>query len=207
MRWFILIVVPALALGCAKRQAASGPTKPEPSDAAFAADSPENTLAWLASQRGALQQSGDPDAAEKFKAVAESVKGRQLDWPGKLAQAEPDNTGTLLTYTLDAEPPGPRSEERREWHYVLVCRPFDPATRLVDDAPLVRRPEVGFPLAPADWARSAKAGAPVQLTGAVAAVQLHRRSWVTGYGIQDRVVHTEIGITLHLAGGTISPAK
>jgi hypothetical protein len=207
MRWFILILAPALALGCAKRQAASGPTKPEPSDAAFAADSPENTLSWLAAQRGALQQSGDLEAAEKFKAVAESMKGRQIDWPRKLAQAEPDGTGTLLASTLDAEPPGPRGEERREWQYVMVCRPFDPAARLADDAPLVRRPEVGFPLAPGDWSRAAKAGAPVRLTGTVAAVQLHRRSWVTGYGIQDRVVHTEIGITLHLADGTVSPAK
>jgi hypothetical protein len=205
MRWLILALVPALALGCAKKQVAAVAAPSGPSDAAFAADSPDNTLAWLVAQRGALQQPGDAAAGEKFKAVAESMKGRPLDWPARLAES-PEATGTLLAYTLDAEPPGPKSEERREWHYVLVCRPFDAAARLVDDAPLVRRPEVGFPLAPGDWSR-AKPGTPVRLTGTVAAVQLHRRSWVTGYGIQDRVVHTEIGITLHLADGAISLAR
>jgi hypothetical protein len=205
MRWFVLALVPALALGCAKKQVAAVAAPSGPSDAAFAGDSPDNTLAWLVAQRGALRPSGDAEAGEKFKAVIESMKGRTLDWPARLAES-PEGTGTLLAYTLDAEPPGPRGEERRDWHYILVCRPFDAAARLVDDAPLVRRPEVGFTLAPGDWGR-ARPGTPVRLTGNVAAVQLHRRSWVTGYGIQDRVVHTEIGVTLHLTDGVLSPAR
>ncbi len=203
MRGIVLAFIPILALGCAKKQADAVPAKEEPHDAAFASDSPDHTLAWLVAQRAAFQQSGDAEADAKFKAVAESMKGRPLDWPAKLAES-PENTCTLLVFTVDAEPPGPRSEERREWHYTMVCRPLEPNTRIVDNAPFVRRPEVGFPLAPGDWSR-AKPGMPVRLAGTVGAVQLHRRSWVTGYGIQDRVVHTEIGITLHLTGGIISP--
>lgn len=204
MRWFILAWIAALPLGCAKgTPAPSAPAKPAPSDAAFAGDSPENTLAWLVAQWAALQQSGDKDAGEKFKALAESMRGRPVNWPGKLGQPNPDRTCGLLAYTLDAEPPGPRSAEAREWHYAMVCRPFDPAARVADDAPFVRKPEVGFSM-PADWQRPA-AGAEVRLAGTIAAVQLHRRLWVTGYGLQDRVVHTEIGITLHIADGTLSP--
>jgi hypothetical protein len=204
MRWFVLILGAALAAGCAKKTS-SAPTPPAaPSDAAFAEDNPDNTLAWLAAQRTALNPTDDKNG-DKFKAVAESMKGRSVNWPCTITHPNVDKTYGVTAFTLTADPPAGKSEEKREWRYVVVCKPLEPGAPIRDDDPLVRKQDPGFPLNPADWQPNAKAGAPVRLTGTVAAVQLHRKSWVTGYGIQDRVVHTEIGITLHLTDGSISP--
>jgi len=205
MRRIGFLLMLALAAGCGKKTAPTA--APEPSVAAFAEDDPERTLAWLAAQRNALDAAGDKDSAEKFKALAETMKGRTINWPGEIVQINSDKTYGVTAWTLHTDPPEPRGEETRERHYVLVCKPLEPGVPLPENAPFVRRPEVGFPSGAGDWHNAARPGLPVKLTGTVAAVQLHRNSWVTGYGVKDRVVHTEVGITLHLAGGTVVPTK
>ncbi len=204
MRWGVLLLPLALAAGCGKKD--TGPTKPAPSDAAFAENSPDNTLAWLAAQQNALDAAADKDSAEKFKALAESMKGRTLTWPGTLSHTTLDKTYCLTAYSLHTDPPEPKGEEKRERHYALICKPFEPGVALLDDAPFVRKLKVGFPSGPG-WPDNAKAGKALQITGTIAAVQVHRHSWVTGYGIKDRVVHTEVGVTLHLTDGVITAAR
>lgn len=203
MRRIVFVLMLALAAGCGKKTAPTAP--PAPSEPAFDEDNPERTLVWLAAQRNALDAAGDKDAGEKFKALADSMKGRAINWPGTLTEINSDKTYGLTAYTLHTDPPEPRSEEKRERHYAIVCKPFESGVPIADNAPFVRRPEIGFPSGGGDWHRDARPGLPVKLTGTIAAVQLHRNSWVTGYGVKDRVVHTEVGITLHIAGGAVAP--
>jgi hypothetical protein len=199
---FVLLML-ALVAGCGKK---AGPTAPAPREPGFAEDSSEHTLAWLAAQRNALDAAGDKDAVEKFKALAESMKGKTVSWTGTLDWTSPDKTYGLSAYTLNTDPPEPKSAEVRERHYVLVCKPVEPGAVIPENVPLVRKSDRGFPSGAGDWHNQARAGLAVKFTGTVAAVQLHRNSWVTGLGAQDRVVHTEIGVTLHIAGGAVSPA-
>ena len=205
MRRVTFVVLLAIAVGCGKKTGPTGP--PAPSDAAFAEDSAENTLAWLAKERNALDASGgDPDGA-KFKALAESMKGRTISWAGKLDAINPDKTYGLTVYTLHTDPPEPKSsEEARERHYAMVCKPADGSPH-EDNAPFVRKPDLGFPSGAGDWHRDAKLGLPVKITGTITAVQLHRNSWVTGFGAKDRVVHTEVAVTLHITGGALAPVR
>lgn len=202
MRRVALVVVLALAVGCKTKN--QPPAPPAPSEPAFSEDSAENTLIWLAGQRNALDVAGDTES-DKFKAVAETMKGRSIAWPGKLASINSDRTYGLTAYTLHTDPPEPRSEETRERHYAMVCKPAEMGVAFADNAPFVRKPDLGFPSGAGDWHNRAKPGLPVTITGTIAAVQLHRNSWVTGYGAKDRVVHTEVGITLHIANGVIAP--
>ena len=201
----LMLATLALAAGCGKKSGPTGP--PPPSDAAFAENSVENTLAWLAAQRNALDAAGDKDAAEKFKALVETMKGRRVDWNATLDWTSADKTYGLTAYTLNTDAPEPKSAEKRERHYVLVCKPVEPGVPIPETAPLVRKQDRGFPSAAGDWHRDARAGLPVKLTGTIAGVQLHRNSWVTGMGASDRVVHTEVGVTLHIADGGLAPAK
>src|SRR5439155_26015919 len=134
-------------------------------------DSPENTLAWLAAQRNALDAAGDKEgAAEKFKALAESMKGRAINWPATLDEVNPDKTYGLTSYSLHTDPPEPKAEEARERHYVMVCKPFEPGVPIKEAALFVRKPELGFPSGAGDWHRDATPGKPVRLTGTIAAV-------------------------------------
>jgi hypothetical protein len=205
MRRIAFVLMVAFAAGCGKK---SAPTvlPPPPSDAAFDEDSSENTLAWLVAQRNALDVAGGPDGAEKFKALAESMKGRSIVWPGKLAASNANKTYVLTARTLHTNAPESGSSDVRKRHYALVCKPVEPGVPLRDTDPFVSQPELGFPSGAGDWHRNARPGLPVRLTGTIALVQVQQNSWTTGYGIQDRVVHTEIGITLHIAGGTVAPA-
>lgn len=202
---FVLFVtMVTLAAGCGKKT----PTDPgPPKEPAFDEASAENTLAWLAAQRNALDATGDKDATDKFKTLAGSMKGRQVAWNGTLEWTSADRTYGLAAYTLHTDAPEPKSAEKRERHYVLVCKPFEPNAPLPDNAPLVRKSDLGFPSGAGDWHRSARIGLPVRFTGTVAAVQLHRNSWTTGLGVQDRVIHTEVGVTLHISDGAVSPAR
>lgn len=200
---FVLLTL-ALAAGCGKKAAPTGP--PPPSNESFAENSVENTLAWLAAQRNALDAAGDKDAVEKFKALAESMKGKSFTWTGTLDWTSADRTYGLTAYTLNTDAPEPKSAEARERHYVLVCKPVEPGKSIAENAPLVRKSDVGFPSGGGDWHNQARAGLRVKFTGTIAAVQVHRNSWVTGLGASDRVVHTEVGVTLHIAGGAVSPA-
>jgi hypothetical protein len=201
----VLLVLVALLVGCAKKVVDTGP--PPPSDAAFAENSLENTLAWLATQKNALDAAGEKDRGEKFKAVAESMKGRSFAWTCRLAEYNSDGTWALAAHRIQRDPPEPPTEGPRVRYYALLCRPFEAGRPIPENDPFGRKLDVGFPVDPAgaDRLRGARAGSVVRLSGTVAAAQLHSNSWVTGYGVKDRVVHTEIGITVHVEGGTISP--
>jgi hypothetical protein len=200
---FLLLL--ALAAGCGKGE--SAPVPEGPKEPAFSETSPDDTLAWVAARRVALHTNDDTDNGPALKAAFESMKGRSLSWPAKVAQINLDGTFSLTSHSVTTDPPGPRGEEKREWHCRVAFKPFKPGAAIPEDAPFVRSPEPGFPSAGGDWTAKAKRGQAVKVTGTVAAVQLHRRAWVTGYGMNDRVVHSELAITLHLEGGTVSPEK
>jgi hypothetical protein len=205
MRRVILLFVLAAAAGCGKNSAAPAPEAPR--EPGFSEDSPEDTLAWLAGVRAASHTADDAEVPPGLKAAAESMKGRALQWPAKVAERNLDNTFGLVAYSLNTDPPGPRGEEAREWHTLIACKPFNAGAAIPEDAPFVRTPDPGFPPSAGDWTRGVKRGGAVRLAGTVAAVQLHRRSWVTGYGVRDRIVHSELGLTLHLSDAAVSPPK
>lgn len=204
MRGFVLMLVIAVVVmcaGCGKR-VSTAHDKPAPSDAGFAENNPENTLSWLAAQRTALYKADDKDYGDKFKAVVDSLKGQSIAWTGSLERPNSDGTCGLIPFAL-ATTPESRNNENREWHFVIVCKPFDSSARIKETPKFERKIDPGFTLA--NWQGKPRVGTAVKLTGNIAAVQLQERSWVTGYQIQDRVVHTEIGITLHLANAAVTP--
>lgn len=202
-RVILLLMLAALVAGCGKDDSAPPPSPKEPG---FSDDSPDDTLAWLAGQR-ALHTTDDAEIAPALKSVIETMKGRSINWPFKVAELHLDNTFGLTAHSLTTDPPGPKGEEKREWRCAIACKLFQPGAAIPEDAPFVRNPEPGFPASGGDWPPGSKRGAAVRLTGTIEAVQLHRRSWVTGYGVRDRVVHSELAVTLHIAGGTITPGK
>jgi hypothetical protein len=203
-RLILMLMLVATVAGCGKGDSAPPPPPKEPG---FSEDSPEDTLAWVAMQRAAISTTDDADKTPALRAAFETMKGRSVNWPAKLAQPNLDSTFSISAYSLTTDPPGPKGEEKREWHHVIACKPFVPGAAIPEDALFVRVSEPGFPSAGGDWSRSTKRGMALRLTGTVAAVQLHRRSWVTGYGLRDRVVHSELAITLHIEGGTVAAAK
>ncbi|MCI0700630.1 MAG: hypothetical protein L0241_06075 [Planctomycetia bacterium] len=207
----LMLVMLALVVGCGKRGADTNSTPP---GQAFADNSMEHTLKWLASQKNAIDSSVKPgdeaatkEANEKFRALAETMKGRSITWDCELASLNSDKTCVVLPHRLQTDPPEPPGETTRARHYAIVCKPFEPGRPILENDPFPRKLDAGFPANPSntDWLRTAKAGMPVKLTGTIEAVQLHNSSSVTGLGIKDRVVRTEVAFTLHITGGTLSP--
>jgi len=197
----VLVFVSAVVVGCGKK---SDPTV-ESGPPTFSETDPERTLTWLAEQQNALDAAQDKDSDGKMKALAESMKGRTFAWTTTLDEINSNKTYAVNGWTIHTDAPEPPSEETRKRRYALVCKPFEPGVPIPDKAPFVRKQELGFPSGGGNWHNTAALGMDVKLSGTVSAVQLHRNSWVTGFGVKDRVVHTEIAFTLHVTGGAVTP--